>query len=165
LSPFGGGAGEVIPLRSGPGEVCLPPEGFGGGVVKTGMIVSKIDRIQSLDYGIVVMIALYAAMQQDIVVPDAVVPVAWTFRSGYRQGRSPAQRYGFPLNVCPPLEGVRGRWVQTGMIVSKIDRIQSLDYGAVVMIALYAAIQQRRCCSRRCCAARCCSCSLDLQVR
>ena len=33
----------------------------------------------------------------DVVVPDAVFPVAWTFRSGYRQGRSPAQRYGFPL--------------------------------------------------------------------
>ncbi len=73
MSPFGGGAGEVIPLRSGPGEVCLPPEGFGGGVVKTGMIVFKIDRIQSLDYGAVVMIALNAAMQQDVVVPDVVV--------------------------------------------------------------------------------------------
>ena len=142
MSPFGGGAGEVIPLRSGPGEVCLPPEGFGGGVVKTGMIVFKIDRIQSLDYGAVVMIALYAAIQQDIVVPDAVVPVAWTFRSGNRQGRSPALRYWFPLNVCPPLEGVRGRRVKTGMIVFKIDRIQSLGYGIVVMIALYAAMQQ-----------------------
>ncbi len=101
----------------------------------------------------------------DVVVPDAVFPVAWTFRSGYRRGRSPAQRCGFPLNVCPPLEGVRGRRVQTGMIVSKIDRIQSLGYGIVVMIALYAAMQQRRCCSRRCCARCCFSCSLDLQVR
>ena len=78
-------------------------------MVKTGMIVSKIDRIQSLDYGVAVMIALNAAMQQDVVVPDAVVPVAWTFRSGNRQGRSPALRYVFPLNVCPPLEGARGR--------------------------------------------------------
>jgi hypothetical protein len=71
----------------------------------------------------------------------------------------------FPTKCLSHFGGGSGEAVQTGKIVFKIDRIQSLDYGAVVMIALYAAIQQRRCCSRRCCARCCFSCSLDLQVR